>query len=1058
MIPQFLSLKNFLSYREATLDFRGLHVACICGANGAGKSSLLEAIAWAVWGQSRASSEDDIIHIGATETAVDFTFQCHTHIYRIIRTRYRRQTSSLEFQVETPNGFRSLTERSIRATQHLILQHLKLDYETFINSAYLRQGRADEFMLKRPSERKQILADLLKLNQYDALAEQAKERSRQHKAELSLLERTLETAATQLQQEAGIAAEQATLEALIAQMQQQQQADAETLRQLQGVQQQRQTWQQQLTLQQQQQRHLTQDCHRLQQELTAAQQQQQVLDTILNDGDAIAAGYAQFRSLQAEEEALTSRFQAHQAAQAQRQALQQQQLEATNLLKDQLRQAQAQLEALQQQEQEIQHTLSKAADIEAAVEQLRQARLRLSQLDQLQAQVSPMLQHRQKLQTQLDRSHAKLSARLEELQSAAQQLHIQRSRQPQLQQAALDVAAQIKHLEERRTYQQKVREKGLERRSFLERLQERQRDYERQLAELDHKIQMLKRGVEGHNWGTPPGNGQPNGRSVPQPIQAIEQGNLLSQSLASTVDLHPPSSTLAYPPCPLCDRSLDEHHWNLVLERHQTKQKEIQNQIWVIREQLSVSDREIQILRQEYRDVEQELAQYNLVLERRGQLQQQLHYAGSVQTALEQIEIEHAEIERSLQAGTVDADLQEELYWLDQRLKELNYDDKNHALARGEADRWRWADIKQAEVRQAQRRQAQIAERQPALASKIAALEQQLGGVDQSPLQQQIHQIDRHIAEIGYDVERHTAVRRAARQAQSWQLRYQEWGQAQQHYPQTQQRVLELQDILANRKQALAAIEQHIVNLTTQLQHAPDHRHDIQQLEGRMQQQRASLDEQLAHLGRLQQQQQQIEALKQQYEQQQQQVQTLRRQCRVYQELAQAFGKNGIQALMIENVLPQLEAEANQILGRLSANQLHVQFVTQRSGRRKGTARNPAKLIDTLDILIADVQGTRPYETYSGGEAFRVNFAIRLALARLLAQRSGAALQMLIVDEGFGTQDEAGCDRLIAAINAIANDFACILTVTHMPNFKSAFQTRIEVSKTSNGSHLTLCV
>ncbi|HEY9654761.1 MAG TPA: SbcC/MukB-like Walker B domain-containing protein, partial [Crinalium sp.] len=158
----------------------------------------------------------------------------------------------------------------------------------------------------------------------------------------------------------------------------------------------------------------------------------------------------------------------------------------------------------------------------------------------------------------------------------------------------------------------------------------------------------------------------------------------------------------------------------------------------------------------------------------------------------------------------------------------------------------------------------------------------------------------------------------------------------------------------------------------------------------------------------------------------------------------------------------------NQILSRLSANQLHIQFVTQRSNRRDqarqakaSKARNTlqqTKLIETLDILIADAHGTRPYETYSGGEAFRVNFAIRLALARLLAHRSGTALQMLIVDEGFGTQDAEGCDRLIAAINAIAPDFACILTVTHVPHFKEAFQSRIEVFKTEQGSQVSLVI
>jgi exonuclease SbcC len=180
--------------------------------------------------------------------------------------------------------------------------------------------------------------------------------------------------------------------------------------------------------------------------------------------------------------------------------------------------------------------------------------------------------------------------------------------------------------------------------------------------------------------------------------------------------------------------------------------------------------------------------------------------------------------------------------------------------------------------------------------------------------------------------------------------------------------------------------------------------------------------------------------------------------ARSYQELATAFGKNGIQALMIENILPQLEAESNRILGQLSANQLHIQFVTQRASKRQSRASRKiaAKLIDTLDILIADTQGTRSYETYSGGEAFRVNFAIRLAIARLLAQRSGTALQMLIIDEGFGTQDQAGCDRLVSAINAIAPDFACILTVTHMPHLKEAFQTRIEVAKAIDGSYLNV--
>ena len=110
MIPIQLTLKNFLSYREAALDFRGLHTACICGPNGAGKSSLLEAITWAVWGCCRSDSEDEIIHMGEIDVRVDFTFSTGDQIYRVIRNRRRGQSGSLEFQVATNPPFPPLSK------------------------------------------------------------------------------------------------------------------------------------------------------------------------------------------------------------------------------------------------------------------------------------------------------------------------------------------------------------------------------------------------------------------------------------------------------------------------------------------------------------------------------------------------------------------------------------------------------------------------------------------------------------------------------------------------------------------------------------------------------------------------------------------------------------------------------------------------------------------------------------------------------------------------------------------------------------------------------------
>jgi exonuclease SbcC len=89
---------------------------------------------------------------------------------------------------------------------------------------------------------------------------------------------------------------------------------------------------------------------------------------------------------------------------------------------------------------------------------------------------------------------------------------------------------------------------------------------------------------------------------------------------------------------------------------------------------------------------------------------------------------------------------------------------------------------------------------------------------------------------------------------------------------------------------------------------------------------------------------------------------------------------------------------------------------------------------------------------FSGGEAFRVNFAIRLALSEVLAQRAGARLQTLVIDEGFGSQDTQGRQRLVEAINLVRSDFAKILVITHIDELKDYFPNRIEVEKTGQGS------
>ncbi|MEO1433098.1 MAG: exonuclease subunit SbcC [Cyanobacteria bacterium J06633_8] len=1008
MIPVQVTLKNFLSYQDASLDFSGLHTACICGSNGAGKSSLLEAITWVVWGESRAASEDDIIHTGAKDVRVDFTFEANGEIYRVIRTRRRGSSSALEFQIQTQEGFKSLTSKGLRATQEVILSHIKLDYDTFINSAYLRQGRADEFMLKRPSERKEILAELLKLNQYDELEDKAKELYRNLKARGEELERTLASNKTQLEQQETIAQQRTELETELKELQKLQGFDNIQLQNLQVIQHQRQGWEEQLHFVRQQYNNLTQDSKRLESEQSSLKAQLSSLQGLLNRETEIKAGYAHYQTLQSEEESMGALFAQYTRAAQLRQQKQQHLSKHMQGIERQLQQSQAQLEALQQQEKDIQRTLKHTGDVETALEKLKAARKHLSHLDNLQMQVSPLLQQRSSLQTELHRTQAGIVARVEQLETTHRQLQNQSRRQPQIQQAVMEVETKIEQLDKDKVYLQRLQEKGLEKRSFMERLHAQQREYERLLGELEQKLQML------------------------QNPDAL---------------------------CPLCERPLDEHHWNRVVDKTEVEYNDTQGQLWVFREQLAVSEREIQLFRQEYRSVNSKLSPYEALREQKGELAAQLQATSEVDVQIQQITEEKEKLERTLHLGDYAPQKQKELQELEDYLQQLDYNEQNHALARSEVEKWRWAEIKQGQIKDARKRQAQLAARKPEIQATINQLEHQIQ-VEQvdSKIAREIKDLENQIVNMGYDNERHNQIRIDVRQAQSWHLQHQQLVSALSQYPEIQKRSQHVEEALKARLSEKQQLATNINGIIAQLEQTTNPTTQIQDLEQTLANRRRQLDDKLGHLGRLQQQSQYLENLQIQDTEKQQQLKIVRSQQRVYQELAQAFGKNGIQALMIENVLPQLEAETNQLLSRLSANQLHVQFVTQRAGKTSKAKKKNAKLIDTLDILIADARGTRAYETYSGGEAFRINFAIRLALAKLLAQRAGAALQLLIVDEGFGTQDNEGCDRLIAAINAIAPDFACILTVTHMPHLKEAFAARIEVNKTQDGSKIRMMI
>jgi len=350
--------------------------------------------------------------------------------------------------------------------------------------------------------------------------------------------------------------------------------------------------------------------------------------------------------------------------------------------------------------------------------------------------------------------------------------------------------------------------------------------------------------------------------------------------------------------------------------------------------------------------------------------------------------------------------------------------------------------------------QSQVAEWDSKGAPRLGEIEQTLAEETFAPeARARLAEIDRELKAIGYDIEAHEAVRRAETEGRASETELRELEKARATLEPLGREIAELE---AQAERQIAEVsrqkEEHSraeAALAEAQAQAPDllaaesELFNLQEQENRLRMEVGAARQKVSVLEELRKRSLAFTS----------QREALARNVAQFKQLERAFGKDGVPALLIEQALPQIEAKANEILDRLSGGNMSVRFSTQAAYKDK--RREDRK--ETLDILIMDPAGTRDYEMFSGGEAFRVNFAIRLALSKVLAQRAGARLQTLVIDEGFGSQDAQGRQRMIEAINLVRQDFAKILVITHIDELKEAFPTRIEVDKTDRGStvHIT---
>jgi exonuclease SbcC len=849
MIPIKLKLRNFMTYRDAALDFQGIHLAVLTGSNGAGKSTLLDAITWTLWGRARAKRDDELIHLGQLEMEVEYTFGLNDNTYRIVRKRdsSKRGRSDLAFFIEEAGGWRTLTETSLRITQVKINQLMRLDYETFVNSAFLLQGQADAFTVKPPGKRKEILSDILGLSIYDTYVERAKQRANAKEHD-----------------EAGLVAKIAQIEEELAR----------------------------------------EPTYRA--ELTAAQQEAQTLGQQLQT---------------AEETMLTLREEHRLLNDKQRQL---------DDLRHRLRGAEADIadstEAITAAQAAItgyRATLSRRPEIEAGLAELSAAKAAAAEWEHRLHESARLSKQQYELDRAINAARAKLEA---ELRGVSTKVDL-------LSRRANEAGRQREELSQARAAL-----------SILQTVQDAERAGREQLTALKEEAARLQ-----------------------------EQNHRLKLEMdkikARLTQLEQAGSE-----CPICRRPLDEAHRVAVLTEYQQDGSAKGDLFRANRERLQEITAGEKSLQQQAKEAEQKLRSLASVQGKVATLERALAEAEAAAIALAAAQAEQAALQQQLDRQEFALEIIAQLGQVEAELAALGYDRAGHEQARAEVATRLHFEREGLMLEEA-------AGRLPAEETRLTKEEARRSRLlEQTATDRQtIGELETHTRELPL-----LSARLNQASAQVDTLQYKER--------------------LARDK--VAAANQKLHHLTYLAKQRSEHEQRLEQL-------RYTLG--------------------------------------LYRELQTAFGKRGVQALLIEEAIPEIEDEANKLLSQMTNNQTHIRFETVREARRDGGGA-----IETLDILISDQVGTRDYFLYSGGEAFRVNFAIRVALSKILARRAGARLQTLVIDEGFGTQDTQGRERLVEAITAIQDDFERIIVITHIEELKDAFPVQITVSKTDAGSRVMI--
>ncbi|MDO5835910.1 MAG: AAA family ATPase [Methanobacterium sp.] len=158
MIIESLHMKNFKSHQDTSIEF-DTGISIIIGGNGAGKSSILEAVSFALFKQYTSKRIEQLITIGQKRMSVEIQFTAHGRTYRVLRERTKTSSKAI-MKIKDGGRFQSLVSGDRQVTME-VQNLLDMDGDLFLNAVYVRQGEIADLIERTSSEKKQMIGRLL---------------------------------------------------------------------------------------------------------------------------------------------------------------------------------------------------------------------------------------------------------------------------------------------------------------------------------------------------------------------------------------------------------------------------------------------------------------------------------------------------------------------------------------------------------------------------------------------------------------------------------------------------------------------------------------------------------------------------------------------------------------------------------------------------------------------------------------------------------------------------------------------------------------------------------